>query len=121
MALAGSIPARFNAFDIPVVELDSSDVLQIWSAAKTLVDTVRSTSSPQALVLNTCRFGPHSKGDDTRPADEIADMRRIRDPLSIHATRLDPPARQKIEQEIDREIAQAFQQALADPFPTVTP
>ena len=121
MALAGNIAARFNAFDIPVVELDTSDVLEIWSAAGAQIEAVRSASMPHALVLHTCRFGPHSKGDDTRPAEEIAEMRRSRDPLIIQAARLDQSARHLLEQAIDLEITRSFQQALADPFPAITP
>lgn len=121
MALAGSIAARFDAFSIPVIELDTSDVLEVWSEAGALVDAVRSASSPHALILHTCRFGPHSKGDDTRSAAEIAIMRRSRDPLTIHAARLDQPARRSIEQDVDFEIERSFQQALADPYPAFTP
>jgi TPP-dependent pyruvate/acetoin dehydrogenase alpha subunit len=117
LALAGSIPARFSAFDIPAVELDSSDVLEIWSTASELVAEVRRALKPQALILHTCRFGPHSKGDDTRPAEEIAEMRASRDPLTIHGVRLEPEARQAIEEDAGREIALSFQAALADPLP----
>lgn len=121
MALAGNIAARFNAFDIPVVELDTSNVLEVWSAAGAQVEAVRSASTPHALLLHTCRFGPHSKGDDTRPAEETAEMRRTRDPLTLHTARLDQFTRHSLEQDVDLEIARAFKQALADPFPALTP
>ena len=39
-------------------------------SAGELLDEVRSQGAPRALILHTCRFGPHSKGDDTRPADD---------------------------------------------------
>ena len=121
MALAGRIATRFNAFDIPVVELDTSDVLEVWRAAGAQVEAVRSAIRPHALLLHTFRFGPHSKGDDTRPAEEIIEMRRMRDPLAIHTARLEQSARCSIEQDIDHEIASALQQALTDPFPALTP
>ena len=117
-AIAGEITGRFRAFGIPVTELDSSDVLEILPAAGKLLDEVRSQQQPRALLLHTCRFGPHSKGDDTRSIDEIASLRQRRDPLALQAARLSPEERQTIEKEVDAEIAQAFQQALADPFPT---
>lgn len=117
-AMAGSISGRFQAFGIPVEELDTSDVLEILPAAQRLLAQVREGLGPQALILHTCRFGPHSKGDDTRPPAEVSRMRAERDPLSIHAARLAPDCRQSIEAEVAGQVRQAFEQALADPFPT---
>ncbi len=117
LALAGDIAARFEAFGIPACRLDSSDVVEISAAARELAGWVRQNCAPRALIIDTCRFGPHSKGDDTRPPDEVERMRQERDPLKIQATRLDAPARAALEQSIDREIAAAFQLAQSDPFP----
>ncbi len=119
MAVAGQIPARFTAFGIPACELNTSDVLEILPAAGELLDQIRAKTAPRALILHTCRFGPHSKGDDTRDPDEIASLRREHDPIQIQAARLERKERKQIEAEVDREIAQAFEQALADPFPLV--
>lgn len=115
-AVAGSIAARFASFGIQTCELDTSDVLEILPAANTLLKAAR-LSGPQALILHTCRFGPHSKGDDTRSAELIAEMRRTRDPMTIQGTRLDPAARLEIEREVTDQIRTAFQQAREDPFP----
>lgn len=112
LALAGSIRARFTAFNIPCSELDSSDVLEIAPAARLLLDEVRRKSQPRALVLHTERFGPHSKGDDTRPADLIQNLRQSRDPLVIHGARLELGKRVVIEDEVRVEIADALQKAL---------
>ncbi len=117
LGLAGSIPARFQAFGIPATELDTSDVCEILPVAARLLEQVRAQSAPQALVLHTCRFGPHSKGDDTRPSEEVARLRSQRDPLSIHAARLREADRQAIQARVDSDISAAFQQALADPYP----
>lgn len=118
LALAGSISGRFQAFGIPVEELDTSDVLEILPAAEKILAQVREGLGPQALILHTCRFGPHSKGDDTRPPAELSRMRAERDPLRIHAARLVQECRAGIEAEVASEVSQAFVQALADPFPT---
>jgi TPP-dependent pyruvate/acetoin dehydrogenase alpha subunit len=114
-ALAGGLGARFAAFGIPARELDSSDVLEVLAAAGELLAEVREQSSPRALLLSTCRFGPHSKGDDTRSAQEVARLRQQRDPIAIQAARLSPSTRQEIESAADCEIAAAFDQALAEP------
>jgi len=115
--LAGSIANRFNAFGIDSEVLDTSDVLVIQSSAIRTISDVRKKSSPQALILNTYRFGPHSKGDDTRPEEEILELRKTRDPISILAERLDPDQINPIEEEVDDEVKQAFQKAESDPIP----
>jgi len=117
LALAGDLSARFEAFGIPALALESSDVLEIRTAAAALLDQVRVEARPRALILNTWRFGPHSKGDDTRPPDLVAQIKDQHDPLFIHGQRLEPAARAAIETQVQEEVTAAFQQAAADPFP----
>jgi TPP-dependent pyruvate/acetoin dehydrogenase alpha subunit len=117
LAVAGDIAARFAAFHIPTCELDTSDVLEILPAARELLSEVRAKSAPRALILHTCRFGPHSKGDDTRDPQEITLMRRDRDPIIIHRSRLSPEERLSIEEEVEAEVTKAYAQALDDPLP----
>ncbi len=116
-ALAGSIPARFEAFGIACDEIDTSDVLEVSETAGRLVEAVRISGSPRALVIHTCRFGPHSKGDDTRQEEEVQALRRNRDPLTLHAGRLLDAARNSIERELDDQVQNAFRQAMSQPFP----
>lgn len=119
LALAGDIAARFKAFGISSCEINTSDVLKILPAAEEMLEEVRSESSPRALIIHTYRFGPHSKGDDTRTAEEVARARSERDPLTIQASRLSPDIRAAIEAEVNAEITQAFQRAAQDPFPNL--
>ncbi len=119
LAVAGDITARFEAFGIPARELDTSDVLEILAVAGEVLDEVRVRQAPHALILHTARFGPHSKGDDTRSEEVIAGLRRRRDPISIHAPRVDTAVREAIEGEIDSEVTEAFDRASADPFPAL--
>jgi TPP-dependent pyruvate/acetoin dehydrogenase alpha subunit len=120
-AVAGDIAARFSAFGIAVQELDTSDVMEILPPAQEALAQARLRKAPQALILHTCRFGPHSKGDDTRPAELLESYRKLRDPLKLQAARLDPSRRVEIEGRINMEIDQAFQQALSDPLPSLQP
>lgn len=115
--LAGSMRARFESFGITVSELESSDVTEIQPLARQCIESVRNTQHPQTLILNTCRFGPHSKSDDTRPAEDLIRMKSERDPLRISRTRLDENLLADLEQKINADVRQAFEQALADSFP----
>jgi TPP-dependent pyruvate/acetoin dehydrogenase alpha subunit len=115
--LAGQIAARFKAFGIPANELDSSDVLEILPAARASLEEVRGNAAPKALVLHTFRFGPHSKGDDTRSLEEIATLRLERDPLEIFGKHLEQEIVKNLRDEIETQLVAAFQQALNDPVP----
>lgn len=117
LAMAGSIAGRFSAFGIPTFQLGSSDVLEILPVARDLLARTRLEHSPMALILDTHRFGPHSKGDDTRDAELINQMRLKYDPIKIHACRLNEAEIKSIESGVDEEIKTAFDQASKDPFP----
>jgi len=119
LALAGDIPARFAAFEIPVVEMESSDVLEISSQAEKILDEIRLQGGPRALILHSLRFGPHSKGDDTRDPELVAAFRRERDPVAILASRLDSDARAAIEAEVNLEVETAYEGAMGDEYPVI--
>jgi TPP-dependent pyruvate/acetoin dehydrogenase alpha subunit len=110
LQLAGDISARARAFGIETVELDSTDVLEIHSAAAGAVDRVRAAGAPFCLVLHTYRFSPHSKGDDTRDTAEIEERRR-RDPLLVAGARLGEAERRKIAAACERRLAEALEEA----------
>jgi TPP-dependent pyruvate/acetoin dehydrogenase alpha subunit len=116
-ALAGDISLRFAAFDILAVELETSDVLEVFAAAKDLLDEVRSQGTPRGLILHTQRFSPHSKGDDTRDPKVVARLRDSYDPIKIQAVRLSTEEKATIESEVNAQIRAAFHQALKDPYP----
>lgn len=118
LALSGDILARFTAFGIPASELDTSDVGVISPCAEALQAEVRSSGTPRGLLLHTARFGPHSKGDDTRLSEVITRLRAERDPLAIQGGRLPLDLRTAIEQEVNAQIQKAYQQALDDPMPS---
>jgi acetoin:2,6-dichlorophenolindophenol oxidoreductase subunit alpha len=116
---AGEMTLRFEAFDISVTEVDTSDVLEISEVAEKLINDIRSEGSPRGLILHTHRFGPHSKGDDTRDPQVVAHLRETRDPLKIQAERLSQDERDAIQVEVTTLVAVAFQQALKDPYPVL--
>jgi TPP-dependent pyruvate/acetoin dehydrogenase alpha subunit len=111
--LAGTIGGRFQAFGIPVVEEDTTDVVRIRDLAAQLLDRARQ-GTPSALVIDTYRFGPHSKGDDTRDPQEIARFRE-NDPLDMAAQGMAAETLEAIGEGVAEEVDAAFSQAEADP------
>lgn len=111
-ALASSIPGRFEAFGITTEQIDTSDVIQIHNVASQVVQQVRDKSRPMALIIDTVRFGAHSKGDDTRSEVDMAVLRAQRDPLKIHGARLTDELRYSIDLEASKEMNNAFQSAI---------
>jgi acetoin:2,6-dichlorophenolindophenol oxidoreductase subunit alpha len=118
LTVAGSMSERFKAFGLAVSELDSSDVMQLLPVAQQAISEIRASNHPQSLILNTVRFGPHSKGDDTRSEAEVAQLKATRDPLKISAARLNETELATLHAEVDAEVRSAFAAALSDPFPT---
>jgi acetoin:2,6-dichlorophenolindophenol oxidoreductase subunit alpha len=118
LELAGSIPARAQAFGIETDELATTDVEEIHDAAGRAVARIRETGEPFFLVLDTYRFSPHSKGDDNRDPAEIEE-RRERDPLTVVGARLDEPERVAREEAAEARLAETI--AAAEDAPAATP
>ncbi|MEU4658117.1 thiamine pyrophosphate-dependent dehydrogenase E1 component subunit alpha [Streptomyces sp. NPDC023723] len=75
--LAGTIGARAAAFGVGHLRVDSVDVTEVRDALAPVVDRVRDRHQPYVVECVTHRVGPHSKGDDTRPAE-------VRDRAAAH-------------------------------------
>ncbi len=116
LALAGSIRKRFEAFGIHTAELESSDVTAVRAHAQPAITRVRDRREPGALILHTHRMCAHSKGDDTRDAQEL-DACREHDPLLVHGQRVSPAERARAESACMTRLDAVFAAAYADPFP----
>jgi len=117
--VAGSMRARFEAFGLPVWEADSSDVLELHPLAQQALRQVRQNQAPAACIFHTCRFSAHSKGDDPRPREEVARLRAERDPLTLHAPRLEDSRRAALQTEVETQVDDAFTRAALDPMPAL--
>jgi len=74
---AGSLQDRAPAFGVPTTVIDGNDVEAVYQTAGRLLAQMRTEGGPQMLFMNTYRLGPHSKGDDLRPPEEIAANRAV--------------------------------------------
>jgi TPP-dependent pyruvate/acetoin dehydrogenase alpha subunit len=110
--LAGSMRARFEAFGIPVRELDTTDVVEIDDAAAAEFALLRSQGGPRVLLLHTYRLCHHSKNDDDRPVAEVA-QRWLVEPLLVHGKRLTDEDRARIDAEVEAGLADVVTTARA--------
>ncbi|GAA0400203.1 dehydrogenase [Acrocarpospora corrugata] len=72
--LAGTIRDRAHAFGIRHHGVTSTDISEIRSQLAPLIESVRTDSRPLVIEFETHRLGPHSKGDDTRPPDQVRNL-----------------------------------------------
>jgi acetoin:2,6-dichlorophenolindophenol oxidoreductase subunit alpha len=112
LQLAGSIAARCAAFDIPLAETSGADLAELLAAAGRAVDAARADGRPQALVSHAIRLGPHSKGDDTRPAD-LMQAAWAEDPL-VRLRQEIGAAAEAIDREVTQGLREVFAAALAE-------
>ena len=84
---SGILADRPKPFGIPVVEVDGNDVEAVYEATQALTERIRAGEGPGMLYCNTYRLAPHSKGDDIRDKQEIADA-WTREPIARARTKL---------------------------------
>lgn len=85
--ISGSIGDRFRAFGLKVSELSYPTAEEVFKVAQKIIPEVR-LGGPQAIVIKSCRLGPHSKGDDTRNIKLLEELIKI-DPLVRMANELE--------------------------------
>lgn len=120
---AGPIAARPQAMGIPTEVVDGMAVWAVREAAGRAIAHARSGAGPYFLEAMTYRFVGHSRSDPGkyRPDGEL-DHWKERDPLLLSRSRLvaeGVPAAEldAIDADVDREIDEAEQHALAAPWP----
>ena len=113
---SGDFSLRFKAFGINIDELDTTDVIVIREVAESIVASMQEMGGPRALLLNTYRFSPHSKGDDVRDPVEIEHYRQFDPIILLRAHLSDREYDSALTAALD-ETSQAFGQAEMDPWP----
>ncbi|GIK75575.1 MAG: dehydrogenase E1 protein subunits alpha/beta [Chloroflexota bacterium] len=110
---AGSLAQRAQPFGIESAEIEADDVFTVYAAAQRAAEYVRRQNHPFFLILHTYRLAPHSKGDDTRSAEELQRY-WARDPLARLAAALPDVQRAAIDAAIEQRIEKAVEKALTD-------
>lgn len=70
--MAGTIAGRAAAFGVAHHVVEGDDIAGIRATLAPLVQGVRDRHTPLVVEFRTVRVGPHSKGDDTRTAEDLA-------------------------------------------------
>jgi TPP-dependent pyruvate/acetoin dehydrogenase alpha subunit len=121
---AGDIRARPAAMEIPSDSVDGNDVWAVRQAARDAVERARAGEGPSFIEALTYRFVGHSRSDPGkyRPEGELESWRQ-RDPLAVTSNRLaqdygaDAGALDALADDVEAEIEQLHERALAAPFP----
>jgi TPP-dependent pyruvate/acetoin dehydrogenase alpha subunit len=112
LQIAGEVIDRPRAFGIPTTECPGSDAPSVVAEVGTAIDRIRAGAGPRCVICRTYRLAPHSKGDDTRPADEL-EAAWARDPLKAARALVGDEARAiDIDHAIEALIDSARQRAL---------
>ncbi len=126
---AGEILARAAAFDIESTTVDGQNVRAVNGFAQILVDRARRGGGPGFLLCNTYRYHGHHVGDINREyyrsKQEEQTWKTERDPITNFGKLLleqqftDQATLDAIHREIESEMKQAVEFAIATPYPTV--
>ena len=116
---------RGEAYGIPGRRVDGMDVLAVEKAGKMAVAHCRAGKGPYILEMKTYRYRGHSMSDPAkyRSRDEVAKMRRERDPIDrmrkllMEGKLVDEDALKAIDAEVKAVVSKAAEFAQASPEP----
>lgn len=109
------IAGRAAGFGLPAVKVDGSDFFAVYRAMGEAVSRARSGQGPSVIEAVAMRWHGHFEGDAMlyRAAGEVAELRANRDPLALFLQRVEGQIAQEEIDAIDREVAQAIDEAVA--------
>ena len=126
---AGDILMRAKAFGLEAEEVDGQDVRAVHAATKRFVALARTGDGPALLLCNTYRYHGHHVGDINREyyrsKQEEQLWRTERDPIDnfgrwlVQQKLADVVSLAQIQAELETEMKQAVDFAIAAPYPTV--
>lgn len=81
--ISGDIKSKLEAFGIQTYEHKFDELQELRETIVNAVSDIRENPRPVGLIWHCNRLGPHSKGDDTREQDELANLLE-KDPLKLY-------------------------------------
>jgi acetoin:2,6-dichlorophenolindophenol oxidoreductase subunit alpha len=126
---AGDVLMRAMAFGLEAASVDGQDVRAVYGIAQRLVDRARRGDGPAFLLCNTYRYHGHHVGDINReyyrPKQEEQMWKAERDPIAnfgkwlVEEKLADSAALARVQAELESEMKQAVDFAVAAPYPSV--
>ncbi|HEX7095002.1 MAG TPA: thiamine pyrophosphate-dependent dehydrogenase E1 component subunit alpha [Acidimicrobiales bacterium] len=122
----GHVADRAAGYSMPGIVVDGQDVVAVWQAVSEAVARARRGDGPSLVEAETYRFREHAEGlrlSPYRPAEEVEEWTRERDPISRSAGRLlatgalDADALSELEREVAAEVQAAVDFATSSPVP----
>jgi TPP-dependent pyruvate/acetoin dehydrogenase alpha subunit len=121
---SGPLLARPEAMRIPAQRVDGNDMWTVRAAVEDAFERIRAGEGPRFIEAHTYRFSDHGRGDPFkyRPEGEVERWRE-RDPLLVARQRLGSDygvageLLDRVDDEVDREVEEMAERALAAPFP----
>ena len=120
---------RATAFGLQAASVDGQDVCAVYAIAQRLVDGARRGDGPGFLLCNTYRFHGHHVGDINREyyrsKQEEQTWKIERDPVVnfgkwlVDQNLADAATLTQVQAELESEMKQAVDFAIAAPYPTV--
>ncbi|MDR0221700.1 MAG: hypothetical protein LBI54_09905 [Lachnospiraceae bacterium] len=110
LGVAGNICDRAKAFAIACREIESNDVVTLFSEFANAFAYVRDEKKPFCQVVKTYRLGPHSKGDDFRAVDEIKAWEE-KNPLLLAEKYISPSEREAVTEKTKNEVRKSLENA----------
>lgn len=119
---------RGESFGIPGVQVNGMDVLEVYNAAKKVIEHIRSGKGPMLMEVKTYRYRGHSMSDPAkyRSKEEVEDYKENRDPINQFRKYLEKEgvaneaAFKKIEDEVKAIVNAAAEFAKESPEPDAT-
>ena len=119
---------RGEPWGIPGVQVNGMNVLEVYEAAKKVIEHVRAGKGPYLMEVKTYRYRGHSMSDPAkyRTKEEVEDYKENRDPITTFRKFLDAQnigseaAFKKIEDEVKQTVKEAEEFAKESPEPDVT-
>jgi pyruvate dehydrogenase E1 component alpha subunit len=119
---------RGEPWGIPGIQVNGMNVLEVYEAAKKVIEHVRAGKGPYLMEVKTYRYRGHSMSDPAkyRTKEEVEDYKENRDPITTFRKFLDAEnigteaAFKKIEDEVKQTVKDAEEFAKESPEPDVT-
>ena len=118
--IAGKLADRAQGYGFPGYAIDGNAPFEVVEAMQRAVARARSGAGPTLIEANTYRHGGHHVNDPGLYMDpDVLAEWKVRDPLYMLRGKLAESKTEKIENQVDEEIAVAIEFAKNSPEPSV--